>query len=142
MTDKPDNHLVVETDDLIAQLSSNDCRVAERAFQELRRRIGEVKSRVYYAACREKDSNPLSYLVELLGESKEPKYFPFIANQLHSEHPRVRLFAHVALLRLGTPQSRELHYRCDLRKLLSDALRRKTKAGQRPVGGQRITPKN
>ncbi len=122
MKEKPDSVSNVETDDLIEQLSSKDCRVAESAFHELRRRIGDAKKRIYYVACREIDCNSLSYLVELLGESKDPVYFPFIAKQLHSEHARVRFFAHVALLRLGSPQSRELHYRCDLRKLLSDAL--------------------
>ena len=121
MKEKPENLPIAGTDDLIAQLSSNDCRVAESAFLELCRRIGYAKRRIYHAACRENDCNTLSYLVELLGESKDSKYFPFLARQLHSEHMRVRFFAHVALLRLGTPQSRELHYSCDLRKLLSDA---------------------
>lgn len=120
MKDKPENLDAVEIDDLIARLSSNDCRVSETAFRELRQRIGGAKNRVYFAACREEDCNSLSYLVELLGESKDPKYFPFIARQLRSEHARVRFFAHVALLRLGTPRSRELHYSCDLRKLLFD----------------------
>lgn len=117
MTEKPENLLIVDTDDLIVRLSSNDCKVAEPAFEELRRRIGDVKSRIYYTANREFDCKALSYLVELLGESKDPKYFPFIAKQLESKHARVRLFAHAALLRLGTPQSRALHYTCDLARL-------------------------
>lgn len=107
-----------DTDELIAQLSSDDCAAAESAFEALRRRIGEVKSRIYYAANREQDANSLSYLIELLGESRDPKYLPFIAGQLRSEHVRVRFFAHAALFGLGTPEARDLHHRCNLRRLL------------------------
>jgi len=122
MTEKPEDSLIVDTDDLIARLSSNDCKVAEQAFEELCRRIGDVKSRIYFIANRENDCVVLSYLVELLGESKDPKYYPFIARQLDSDHPKVRFFAHNALLRLGTPQSLARHYSCDLRTLLAGAL--------------------
>lgn len=121
MTENPKKLVIVGTDDLIGQLSSCDSRDAERAFNELRRRIGEVKSRVYYAANRVEDPNALSYLVELLGESTDPKYLPFIVKQLKSDHARVRLFAHAALFRLGTPRSRELYHNHNLRRLLSGA---------------------
>ena len=130
MTETTENLLVADTDDLIELLASEDSRVAEAAFEELRRRIGDVKRRIYYVAIREKGLQSLAYLVELLGESKDPKYFRFIAQQLKSEHPSVRFFAHAALLRLGTPQSKELHFRCNLRSLLSDALRNSQKADQ------------
>lgn len=120
MTSKSEKLSIVETDDLIARLSSTEGGVAEPAFEELRRRIADVKSRVFYAANREDDCNALSYLVELLGESRDAKYFPFIARQLESEHVRVRFFAHAALRSLGTPESRELHQGCDLRRLLFD----------------------
>ena len=119
MSENRTSPLVIDAYGLIAQLSSGDSRIAEAAFQELRRTISDVKSSVYYAACRAKQSELLSYLVELLGESKDPKYLPFIADQLRSEHARVRFFAHVALLRLGTPQALELHQRFDVRELVS-----------------------
>lgn len=122
MKEKSENLQVVDTDDLIGRLSSDDCNVAEPAFEALRLRIEYVKSRIYDAANRDNDCNAQSYLVELLGESRDPEYFPFIAEQLKSQHAKVRLFAHAALFRLGTPQSRELHYTCDLRSLLSSAI--------------------
>ena len=122
MDKKADKPVVAGVDDLIEGLSSNNFRVAEASFDELRRQIGAIKRNIHRAAIREKDSNALSLMVELLGESKDPRYLPFIARQLESKNPRVRLFAHAALFRLGTPESRDLHRRCDLRDLLSGAL--------------------
>lgn len=129
--------LLTDTDDLIARLSSSDRKAAERAFKELRRRIRDAKKRIFAAANRENDCNALSYLVELLGESRDPEFFPFIKDQLQSDHPRVRFFAYNALLRLRTPKSLVMHYRCDLRKLVSAALMGRKKPGHRQAWQKR-----
>ena len=132
MAEKSGNLVVVDTDDLISQLAADDCKIAEAAFDELSRRIDDVKGRIYFVANRESNGDSLCYMIELLGESKDPRFFPFLAKQLRSTHVRVRFFAHAALLRLGTAESRELHYRCNLRQLLSNPATNPQHAKKRP----------
>lgn len=112
--------------DLISHLRSADTDICNAAYESLCRNISALKSDIYRAAKREQDPSALSSLVELLGESKDPKYMAYIAKQLRSEHAKVRFGAYAALLRLGTPESVELHYKCDVRKLVSEDFHRRS----------------
>ena len=103
-----------DTADLISHLRSADTDICNAAYDSLCRNISALKSDIYRAAKREEDPSALSSLVELLGESKDPKYMVYIAKQLRSEHAKVRFGAYAALLRLGTPESVARHMRRDV----------------------------
>ena len=97
--------LSMDIDELILQLRSDDAQASAAAFDELHRHIDVSKDHIYAAAKVEEDSRLKGAMVELLGDSRDPKFLPFIAMQLRSDDIEVQFWAYAALGRMGTAQA-------------------------------------
>lgn len=111
----------MDISDLIERLRASDSEIFDVAFEDLRRNIETVKTSIYFAAVRERNIHAKGALIELLGESRDAKYVPYIAKQLQSKHGEVIFWAHAALQRIGTSESIELVNGVDIRKMVSEA---------------------
>jgi len=109
---------------LVNQLSASDSDIFAIAFEELRKNIETVKHSIFEAAKCESDPQTKGALIELLGESKDSAYIPYIAKQLHSKHPEVQFWAFAALQKISTSESLKLSDELDYRKILSELFRR------------------
>lgn len=115
-------------DQLIEHLGSDNATKASHAFDQLHRNIQVAKDHVFAAARAEKDCRIRGALVELLGDSKDPKYLKFIASKLRYDVPEVKFWAFVALDRIATPKAiavrDEYHFHDLVKKLRDDRCRR------------------
>jgi len=111
---------------LIEGLRSTDPEIFQQAFGLLLRDIDSIKSTIYQAAVREENARAKGALVELLGETRDPKYMPFIADQLHSSEPEVIFWAYVALQTIGTAESLALANNVSIKEIAENVRRRKS----------------
>lgn len=94
-------------DQFISDLRSENTTRFNAAFETLREHSDLVKLYVFRATQQESDPRVLGALIELLGESRDPQFVKYIADQLLSDDPEPRFWAHVALRRIGTPDALE-----------------------------------
>jgi len=111
-TDRRTNHC-------IQQLRSDDSDEFDSAFDELCKNIESIKHTIYRAALSETNSHAKGALVELLGESEDNSYVPYIAEQLSSKQPEVVYWSYMALKRIGTDEALDFARNGDIQSLLS-----------------------
>jgi len=110
----------MDAGDRINQLNASDSDIFAIAFEDLRQNIETTKQSIFEAAKCESDPHAKGALVELLGESRDSEYIPYIALQLRSKHPEVRFWAFAALQKMSTSEALKLSEEFDYRKILTE----------------------
>ncbi len=105
----------------LKQLRSSDSAEFDVAFEALRLNIQAIKNRVFHAMKSESDPHAKGALIELLGESQDPRFISPIAEQFSSDSGECKFWAYVALQKIGTAESLKEAHRRDLRQILSEA---------------------
>ena len=91
--------------DMLEGLYSPDKTTFDAAFEELRRNVETVKPYLLEAMTLASEPHIKGALLELMGNSKDPQFIPYIADQLESRSGEVRFWAFVALQQIGTAKA-------------------------------------
>lgn len=112
-----DNPSAERFQELLRQLNSTELSEFEAAFEALRHSIKDVKPYLMTAMVLAENSEVKGALLELMGNTKDPQFIPFIANELESDVARVRFWAWVALQYIATDEARRIICDFDTRTL-------------------------
>ncbi len=102
---------------ILEQLHSPSDEDFEAAFDVLRNDIEAARPYLLRAMTLADDPKVKGALLELMGNTRDPDFVPYIENQLESEDVRIRFWAYVALQNISTPAARRILNEVDLHTL-------------------------
>jgi len=119
----------IDVPNLIERLRASDTQVFDNAFDELCENIQTVKKSIYKAVVKEKNPHAKGALIELLGESRDAAYVPYLGRQLKSDESEVMFWSYVALKRIGTDQAQKLTNNRKIQTALAEIREKERSAG-------------
>lgn len=95
-------------DACIEMLRSPDSLTYEEGYHWLKGRLDDHLDELVESMLGETDPGMRSRLVELAGESGNPKLIPLLESELRSPYAEVRSFAYSSLLYFGNPEATKI----------------------------------
>ena len=92
-------------DECIEMLKSPDSSTYEEAYHWLKGYLDDRVDDLVESMLEEADPDMRSRLVELVGDSGNPKVIPYLESELQSPYAVVRSFAYSSLLYFGNPEA-------------------------------------